>query len=90
MSSDFTPDQKRYLEGFASGLTAARAARGQIPSSAPGGGEPVGPDAIHIKAQDRTVAAGGKLSDQEKIKREQHPFDAYSRLKQQARGNEAP
>ena len=24
MSSDFTPDQKRYLEGFASGLTAAR------------------------------------------------------------------
>ena len=27
MSSDFTPDQKRYLEGFASGLTRARCAR---------------------------------------------------------------
>ena len=89
MSSDFTPDQKRYLEGFASGLTAARAARGQSPAGV-GGAEPVGPDAIHIKAQDRTIAAGGKLSDAEKIKREQHPFDAYSRLKQQARGNEAP
>jgi ferredoxin-nitrite reductase len=88
MSSDFTPDQKRYLEGFASGLTAARAARGQLPAG--GIGEPVGPDAIHIKAQDRTVAAGGKLSDQEKIKREQHPFDAYERLKQQAKNNEAP
>lgn len=89
MSSDFTPDQKRYLEGFASGLTAARAARGQLLAGATSG-EPVGPDAIHIKAQDRTIAAGGKLSDQEKIKREQHPFDAYDRLKQQAKNNEAP
>ena len=94
MSSDFTPDQKRYLEGFASGLSAARAARGQLPSGGQGlsqvGGEPTGPDAIHLKAQDRTIAAGGKLSDQEKIKREQHPFDAYSRLKQQAHDNEPP
>jgi ferredoxin-nitrite reductase len=89
MSSDFTPDQKRYLEGFASGLTAARAARGQLLTGATSG-ETVGPDAIHIKAQDRTIAAGGKLSDQEKIKREQHPFDAYDRLKQQAKNNEAP
>ena len=89
MSSDFTPDQKRYLEGFASGLTAARAARGQLPAGV-ASSEPVGPDAIHIKAQDRTVAAGGKLSDQEKIKREQHPFDAYDRLKSQAKNNEAP
>jgi ferredoxin-nitrite reductase len=89
MSSDFTPDQKRYLEGFASGLTAARAARGQLPAGG-GGAEPVGPDAVHLKAQDRTVAGGGKLSDPEKFKREQHPFDAYERLKAQAGANEAP
>lgn len=89
MSSDFTPDQKRYLEGFASGLTAARAARGQLPAGG-GASETSGPDAIHFKAQDRTIAAGGKLADQEKIKREQHPFDAYDRLKQQAKKNEAP
>ncbi len=87
MSSDFSPDQKRYLEGFASGLTAARAARGTMPK---GGAEAAGPDAIHIKAQDATVARGGKLTDQERIKREQHPFDAYGRLKDQARKNEAP
>jgi ferredoxin-nitrite reductase len=87
MSSDFSPDQKRYLEGFASGITAARAARGTLPK---GGAEPAGPDAVHIKAQDKTIAAGGKLADQEKIKREQHPFDAYDRLKSQARNNEAP
>ncbi|MBV9956463.1 MAG: NirA family protein [Pseudolabrys sp.] len=87
MSSDFTPDQKRYLEGFATGLNAARAARQQLPA---GTAESTGPDAIHIKAQDRTIAAGGKLVDQEKWKREQHPFDAYSRLKEQAAHNEAP
>jgi ferredoxin-nitrite reductase len=91
MSIDFTPEQKRYLEGFVSGLTAARAARGGAAARpAAGVTEPVGPDAIHIKAQDRTVAAGGKLSDQEKFKREQHPFDAYDRLKQQAANNEPP
>ncbi len=86
MSSDFSPDQKRYLEGFVSGLSASRVAR----SNAPTKSEPVGPDAIHIKAQDRVVAAGGKLSDQEKIKREDHPFDAYPRLVKQAELNEAP
>ncbi len=86
MSGDFTPDQKRYLEGFVSGLTAARAARGQLPAPGKGDGEaqPGGPDAEHILAQDRAVLGGGKLSEQEKIKRDQHPFDAYSRLKQQA------
>ena len=89
MSSDFTPDQKRYLEGFASGLTAARAARGKTGGGA-GSGEPTGPDAIHIKAQDRVLAEGRKLSEAERFKREQHPFDAYGRLKDQAKKNEAP
>lgn len=86
MSSDFSPDQKRYLEGFVSGLSATRVAR----SAVPGKSEPVGPDAIHFKAQDRTVAAGGKLNDQEKFKRDEHPFDAYPRLVKQAENNEAP
>ena len=86
MSSDFSPDQKRYLEGFVSGLSASRVAR----AGAPAVSVPVGPDAIHIKAQDRTIAAGGKLNDQEKIKREEHPFDAYPRLVRQAELNEAP
>lgn len=86
MSGDFSPDQKRYLEGFVSGLSASRVAR----TNAPAKSEPVGPDAIHLKAQERTVAAGGKLNDQEKIKRDEHPFDAYPRLVQQARNNEAP
>jgi ferredoxin-nitrite reductase len=86
MSSDFSPDQKRYLEGFVSGLSASRLSRANAPAKS----EPVGPDAIHIKAQDRTVAAGGKLCDQEKFKREEHPFDAYTRLRKQAEDNEPP
>lgn len=86
MSGDFSPDQKRYLEGFVSGLSASRVARTNTPAKS----EPVGPDAIHFKAQDRTVAAGGKLVDQEKWKRDEHPFDAYPRLVQQAEANEPP
>lgn len=89
MSSDFSPEQKRYLEGFATGLNAARTARGK----GTGGAVPAvtaSPDAIHIQAQDRILSAGGKLADQEKFKRELHPFDGYERLKEQARKNEAP
>ncbi|MGY3344738.1 ferredoxin-nitrite reductase [Bradyrhizobium sp. USDA 4470] len=52
--------------------------------------EPSGPDAAAIKAQDKLTAAGKKLADQEKFKREMHPFDAYERLKDQARNNANP
>src|SRR2546423_15644712 len=87
MASDFSPEQKRYLEGFVSGLNAARATRGALPG---GNTEPSGPDAIHLKAQDRVTAAGGKLAEQEKFKRGQHPVDAYDRLKQQGGANGPP
>ena len=85
MSSDFTPEQKRYLEGFTSGLQIARLGRG---ATAPA--KPSGPDAEHVAAQDRVLAAGKKLSDQEKFKRDEHPFDAYHRLQDQAAKNEFP
>jgi ferredoxin-nitrite reductase len=87
MSADFTLEQKRYLEGFASGLQIARSARPRSGAAVP---EPVGPDAEHIKAQDRFLAEGKKLSDQEKFKRELNPLDGYERLKAQAASNEAP
>lgn len=85
MSSDFTPEQKRYLEGFTSGL---RIARGRKSGVSSGGRD--GPDAPHLSAQDKVLAAGGKLSDPEKFKRDGHPFDAYARLKEQADRNEFP
>ncbi|HEY8335332.1 MAG TPA: NirA family protein [Tardiphaga sp.] len=85
VSVDFTDEQKRYLEGFTTGLQISRVGKGLGGGgSAKASAEPTGPEAPHIRAQDRTLAAGKKLVDQEKWKREEHPFDAYSRLKEQA------
>ena len=101
MPGDFEPEQKRYLEGLMTGLQIAKTLRpaggngvatGVAPASngAAPAGEPVGPDAAALRAQDRVLKTGGKLADPEKFKRELHPFDAYERLKQQAADNEAP
>jgi len=90
---DFSDEQKRYLEGFMSGLQVARVGRGLgngAGSAAKSDPEPVGPDADSLKAQAKVIASGKKLADQEKFKREQHPFDAYPRLKQQAADNVPP
>src|ERR1700730_1968458 len=98
LSGDFDPEQKRYLEGFMSGLQIGRPPP-RAPSSpaAPGSAalpaiaaEPTGPNAAHLRAQDRFLQEGKKLSDPEKFKRELHPFDAYEKLKEQAVNNEAP
>src|SRR5436309_930274 len=91
LAIDFSDEQKRYLEGFASGLQIGRVGRGLGGSTrANVSAEPTGPEAAHIKAQDRVIAGGKKLADQEKFKREEHPFDAYARLKEQALANASP
>ncbi len=86
MSNDFSSDQKRYLEGFVSGIQAGKLAGGAAKPVA----QPTGPDAVHLAAQDATIARGGKLVDQEKWKRAEHPFDAYQRFKDQAAKGEYP
>lgn len=92
MTAEFSTEQKRYLEGFVSGIHAGQAARGLAPmeSGAAAPAEPTGPDAAHIKAQERTKAKGKKLTDQENWKREENPFDAYARFKAQAERGEYP
>lgn len=92
-TADFSDEQKRYLEGFMSGMQVGRVGRAFAAGGAPAAdapSEPTGPDAAAIKAQDKLTAAGKKLADQEKFKREIHPFDAYDRLKDQARNNAKP
>jgi ferredoxin-nitrite reductase len=94
VAGEFEPEQKRYLEGFVAGMQIARAAKG-VAGSAPAAPaaaapEPTGPEAAALKAQNKVLAAGGKLSDPEKFKREEHPFDAYERLKAQGAQNEYP
>ncbi|WP_036260451.1 NirA family protein [Methylocapsa aurea] len=91
MNGDFTPDQKRYLEGFVFGLDAARKKQGLSALGLAGSeAKPIGPDAPHFLAQDEATKAGKKLADQEKWKREEHPFDAYPRLRDQAARSEFP
>ncbi|HVI29825.1 NirA family protein [Hansschlegelia sp.] len=97
MSQDFSPDQKRYLEGFVSGVQAVRGARG-LPGfggatafqTQPAVNSPAtvsGPDAVHLEAMARFEREGRKLSPQEVAKREEHPFDAYARFKTMAKEN---
>ncbi len=95
MAGDFEPEQKRYLEGFVAGLQIAKtaggvAARNGGGAAPPSAAEPTGPDAPHWRAQDRITKAGGTLADQERFKRELHPFDGYEKLKAQAAGNIPP
>ena len=96
-TGEFEAEQKRYLEGFVTGLQIAKTARGFAGAGAAGLGgaavsmaAPIGPDAAARKAQDRVLAAGGKLSDPEKFKRDEHPFDTYERLKAHAAKGEYP
>ncbi|MGC1779407.1 MAG: NirA family protein [Xanthobacteraceae bacterium] len=93
-AGDFNSEQKRYLEGFVAGVQIAKAAKGIAgapPSNAVAAvSEPAGPDAAGLKAQNRVLASGGKLSDPEKFKRDQHPFDTYERLKDHAAKGEYP
>jgi ferredoxin-nitrite reductase len=90
---DFTDEQKRYLEGFMSGVQTSRAAAGLKPIGGALGSAvatPCGPDADHLAAQARTEAAGKKLVDQEKWKRDDPPFEAYARLKRDAQTGAFP
>src|SRR5271154_1742543 len=58
LSVDFTDEQKRYLEGFATVLRISRVGRG-LGDVNPGKAntEPSGPDAAHLRAQDKVLAS---------------------------------
>lgn len=79
MSEELSGEQKRYLEGFASGMAIARNAAAPAAPALPDG-----PDTEALLAMAATERAGKKLVDQEKWKRKAHPFDQYPRLQAQA------
>ena len=90
-AQDFSEEQRRYLEGFVSGVQARRASQGLKPLGAEGGAvPPAGPDKEHLAAMARFEAAGKKLSPEEKAKRDEHPFDAYARLKEESAKGQFP
>jgi ferredoxin-nitrite reductase len=95
----FSDVQKRYLEGFTSGLQIAQRMRGlpapaasaQPLSTGPSGETgPAGPEAIHFEAQNRFTAEGKKLVAEEKAKRERHPLDRWDELLKRAEMGEFP
>lgn len=91
----FNDEQKRYLEGFVSGLQTSRAAAGLKPlggqASSPLGGLPAaGPDQPHLAAMARVEREGRKLANEEKAKRDDNPLDAYARLKSDAEAGKFP
>ncbi|CAN5910758.1 NirA family protein [soil metagenome] len=74
--SDFSADQKRYLEGFFAGISAGGVSFGDL-SAAPVAAAPAGPSL-------------DDLTKEERIKRELHPFDAIEQLMMDARWNAKP
>ena len=103
--SDFTEEQKHYLQGFvagaglsqlaANGRATFAGALGLSPDQMPGGGKPAsavppGPEAIHFEAQDRQVAEGKKLCPEEVAKRKKFPLDMWDELAQHAAEGKFP
>src|SRR5580692_11366340 len=76
----FSAEQQEYLKGFMAGVEARRAALG-LPLAPPGEAAPAAdPADINRVAQDRTVAAGGKLTPEEHAKRKKHPLDRFDEI----------
>lgn len=80
----FSTEQQEYLKGFMAG---AQAKHGSI---AGGGGAAVDPDDLQRAAQDRTIAAGGKLVPEEEAKRKKHPLDRFGEISKLAEEGKFP
>jgi len=89
----FSVEQQEYLKGFMTGVETRRAALGL--SLAPGAGEPgpepaADPADLQRAAQDRVIAAGGKLVAEETAKRKKPPLDRFDEIGALAAANQFP
>ena len=91
MTEEFDDAQKQWLQGFVSGIEARKAAEklASRPASTPAG-QAIGPDALQHAAQDRAVAAGGKLVAEETAKRARHPLDRWDEVVGRAEAGQFP
>ena len=89
--SDLDDQQKQWLQGFVSGIEARKAAD-KLAGRAVGtpAGQPIGPDAVQYAAQDRAIAAGGKLVVEETAKRARHPLDRWDEVVGRAAAGQFP
>jgi ferredoxin-nitrite reductase len=93
---NFTPQQVQYLGGFAAGIEAARSLKGMPTVAAAVAGlasgasqQPVALTASALAdpnraAQDRALAAGKKLVNEEKAKRDKDPFALWDQMQANA------
>ena len=79
--SDFTAEQKHYLEGFAAGAGIARVSGSPAGTAA---GASSGPERIHDEARAKTIAAGGKLVAEEDAKSKKQALDLWDEIRRLA------
>jgi ferredoxin-nitrite reductase len=79
----FSTEQQEYLKGFMAGVAARRGVLG-VPHA------PTDPGDINRVAQDRVIAAGGKLVAEEDAKRKKHPLDRFDEISALAREQKFP
>ena len=91
MTEEFDDAQKQWLQGFVSGIEARKAADKLVARApGPGAAPTIGPDALQHAAQDRAVAAGGKLVAEETAKRARHPLDRWDEVVGHAEAGQFP
>src|SRR2546426_11855920 len=106
MSSEaFSEEQKQYLQGFITGSALrGTAAGGTAPSTfaatlglapetakpQPAEEVPAGSERIHFEAQNRFIAAGKKLVNEEQAKRKTHPLDVWDKIRSHAQEAKYP
>ncbi|MGH7092089.1 MAG: NirA family protein [Stellaceae bacterium] len=102
--TEFTEEQKQYLEGFVAGiarrrgigvpaLSASTDRNAQSSGSLPSGSLPdvqAAATDCHALAQDRVIHAGGALVPEELAKREKHPFDMWDEIAANAASGRFP
>ena len=87
--TEFDDQQKQWLQGFVSGLEARKAAD-KLTNRSAATAAPSNLDALQTAAQDRALAAGGKLVAEETAKRQRHPLDRMDEVAGRAKAGQFP
>jgi ferredoxin-nitrite reductase len=94
LTADFTETQKRFLEGFLSGIDTLRSGQGLSGVFTPvDEDQPVGdggPDALHRAAQAETEKDGRKLVKEEEAKRAEPALDIWNKIRANAAAGQFP
>ncbi|PWG61964.1 NirA family protein [Sediminicurvatus halobius] len=94
VTAEFTDVQKRFLEGFLSGIDTLRAGQGLSGIFTPDEADSIGadghPDALHLAAQAATEKEGRKLVKEELAKREEPALDIWRKIQANAASRTFP